>query len=141
MPDKDYAHRDVIDKLGIQPGFRVRVVGRGEAALLARVRAKTGKRLAGAHVPADVILFWPKSVEEIMPMLRELRGAIQPAGGIWVVSAKRDRTSASGMPYMNMDTLIPHGLAAGLVDNKICSISANESAMRFVIRKKDRAAA
>jgi len=140
MPDKDYARRDVIDKLGIQAGFSVRVVGRGDPALLTRVRAKAGKRLAGDRVPADVILYWPKTVEEIMPTLRELRGAIQPAGGIWVVTAKRDRTSASGMPYLNQDALIPHGLAAGLVDNKICSISVDESAMRFVIRKKDRAA-
>ena len=138
MPDQDYSHRDILDKLGIQTGFSVRVVGRGEAALLARVRAKTGKRMAGAHVPADVILYWPKTVEEIMPTLRELRGAIKPAGGIWVVTAKRDRTSASGMPYMNQEFLIPQGLAAGLVDNKICSISTDESAMRFVIRKKDR---
>ena len=140
MPDRDYSQRDVIDKLGIQPGFSVRIVGRGNAALLARVRAKTGKRLAGARVLADVILYWPKTVEEIMPILRELRSELQPAGGIWVVTAKRDRTSASGMPYMNQDALIPHGLAAGLVDNKICSVSEDESAMRFVIRKKDRAA-
>jgi len=39
---------------------------------------------------------------------------------------------------MNQDTLIPFGLDAGLVDNKICSISDNESAMRFVIRKSER---
>ena len=140
MQDRDYSHRDVTDKLGIRPGFAVRVVGRADAALIARVREKTGKRLAGAGTPADVILYWPKSAGEITPALRELRGMIQPAGGIWVVTAKRDRTSASGMPYLNQDALIPCGLAAGLVDNKICSISTNESAMRFVIRKKDRPA-
>jgi hypothetical protein len=140
MPDRDYAHRDVVDKLGIRLGFSVRVVGRGDAALLARVREKTGKRLAGDRAPADVILYWPNNLGEIMPMLRELRGAIQPAGGIWVITAKRDQRSASGMSYMTQDALIPHGLAAGLVDNKICSISPHESAMRFVIRKKDRPA-
>ena len=140
MPDKDYAHRDVVDKLGIQDGFAVRVVGHGEAALLTRIREKTGKRLAGERAPADVILYWPKSDGEIVPTLRELRSAIKPAGGIWVVTPKRDRTNASGMPYLNQDALIPHGLAAGLVDNKICSISTDESAMRFVIRRKDRGA-
>ena len=140
MPDKNYSHRDVIDKLGIQPGCSVRVVGRGEATLLARVRAKTRKRLSGDHVPADVILFWPTSVGEIIPTLSELRRALKPAGGIWVITAKRSRSSTSGMAYVSHQDLIPHGLAAGLVDNKICSLSADESAMRFVIRKKDRVA-
>jgi Protein of unknown function (DUF3052) len=139
MPDKDYAHRDVTDKLGVKPGAAVRVVGRGDAELLTRVRAKAGRRLSNAHERADVILYWPRTAEEITPTLQELRDAIQPAGGIWVVTAKRDRTSATGMPYLNQDAVIPLGLAAGLVDNKACSVSENESAMRFVIRKKDRA--
>lgn len=138
MPDKDYSGRDVTDKLGIQAGDSVRVVGRGDPKLLARVRAKTGRSLIAANSVADVILYLPKAVGEITPTLRELRRAIQPAGGIWVITAKRGRTSASGMPYLSQDALIPLGLAAGLVDNKICSISDDESAMRFVIRKKDR---
>jgi len=70
--------------------------------------------------------------------LHKLRHAIQPAGGIWVITAKRGRTSASATAHLNQDKLIPLGLAAGLVDNKICSISNNQSAMRFVIRKADR---
>ncbi|MBF8284155.1 MAG: hypothetical protein HW378_3070, partial [Anaerolineales bacterium] len=39
---------------------------------------------------------------------------------------------------LNQTDLIPLGLAAGLVDNKTCSVSENESGMRFVIRRKDR---
>jgi hypothetical protein len=138
MPDKDYSHRDVTDKLGLKPGHLVRVVGQGDKALLARVRDKIGRRLAGETTPADVILYWPKTAEEITSALRELSGAIAPAGGIWVITAKRDQRSASGMAYLNQTDLIPLGLAAGLVDNKTCSISDRESGMRFVIRKKDR---
>lgn len=138
MPDKDYSRRDVTDKLGIQAGVAVRVIGRGDAELLARVRAKAGCPLIDARKRADVILYWPRTAEEIAPTLHELREAIQPAGGIWVITAKRDRTSASGMAYLKQDEVIPFGLAAGLVDNKICSLSQNESAVRLVIRKKDR---
>ncbi len=138
VPDKDYADRDVTDKLGLAPGSAVRVVGRGDSKLLARVRAKIGRRLNRSGQTADVILYWPKSAQEITQTLGKLRRAIEPTGGIWVVTAKRDRTSASGMNYMNQDALIPLGAAAGLVDNKICSLSDNESAMRFVIRRKDR---
>ncbi len=138
MPDKDYSQRDVTDKLGLKPGHGVRVVGHGDAALLARVREKVGRRLGGGREPADVVLYWPRAPVEITPTLLHLAGEIAPAGGIWVITAKRGQISSSGMEYFNQDQLISLGKAAGLVDNKICSLSERESAMRFVIRKKDR---
>jgi hypothetical protein len=137
MPDKDYSHRDVTDKLGLKPGHVVRGIGKGDAALLARVREKIGRGLRRSGL-ADVILYWPKTAEEILPTLTELKSAIVANGGIWVITAKKNQTSASGMGYYNQDALIPLGQAAGLVDNKICSLSEKESAMRFVIRKADR---
>ncbi len=138
MPDRDYSHRDITDKLGLKPGQAVRVVGRGDKALLVRVRAKIGRSLARAGAPADVILYWPKSFDEITPTLKALREAIAPNGGIWVMTAKKGCASASGMTYLNQTDLIPLGLAAGLVDNKTCSVSVSESGMRFVIRRQDR---
>ena len=141
MAEKDYSHRDVTDKLGLKPGQVVRVVGRGDAALLGRVRAKIGRALArSGRAPADVALFWPKRAEEITPALARLRGEIVENGGIWVLTAKKGQTSASGMGYLNQSDLIPLGLAAGLVDNKTCSVSERESGMRFVIRRAERGA-
>ena len=139
MPEKDYSHRDVLDKLGLKPGDAVRVVGGGDRALLTRVREKVGRAPVRAGL-ADVVLYWPRSAGEITRRLTELRGGIVESGGIWVFIAKREQRSASGMGYLNHADLIPLGLAAGLVDNKICSVSETESAMRFVIRKKDRRA-
>lgn len=143
VPDKDYSHRDVTDKLGIKLEMAVRVVGVKAAAqsakeLLAKVEAKTGRKFVTARAPAHVILYWPKTIEEIVPTLAELKAQIVPDGGIWVITAKKNCTSASGMAYFNQDSLIPMGKAAGLVDNKICSLSECESAMRFVIRKANR---
>jgi DUF3052 family protein len=140
VAEKDYSHRDITDKLGLKPGFAVRAVGKGDKVLLARVREKIGRRIVSHGTPADVILYWPKTVEEITPTLAELRGAIVPNGGIWVITAKKGCQSASGMEYLNQTDLIPLGLAAGVVDNKTCSVSEGESGMRFVIRKKDRKA-
>jgi hypothetical protein len=144
MPEKDYSHRDVLDKLGLKPGHAVRAVGGGDKALLARVRERVGVALrAGGLVragQADVVLYWPRRADEITPTLAGLCQGIVDNGGIWVFTAKRGQRSASGMDYLNHADLIPLGLAAGLVDNKICSVSDTESAMRFVIRKKDRQA-
>ena len=139
MPEKDYSHRDVLDKLGLKPGQAVRVVGGGDKALLARAREKAGRAPVRAGL-ADVVLYWPRGAGEITARLAELRGALVENGGIWVFTAKRGQRSASGMDYLNQADLIPLGLAAGLVDNKTCSVSDTESAMRFVIRKKDRRA-
>jgi hypothetical protein len=138
MPNRDYSHRDITDKLGLKSGHAVRVVGRGDQALLKRVCEKTGRQLVGADTLADVILYWPETVDEITSCLAGLRTTIVPNGGIWVITAKKGRHSASGMGYLNQTEVIPLGLAAGLVDNKTCSVSERESGMRFVIRKKDR---
>ena len=137
MPEKDYSHRDVLDKLGLKPGQAVRVVGRGDKALLARAREKIGRAPVRSG-PADVVLYWPRTAGEITPRLAELREGIVAAGGIWVFTAKRGQRSASGMDYFDQRDLIGLGLAAGLVDNKTCSVSETESGMRFVIRKRDR---
>ena len=56
---------------------------------------------------------------------------MKPAAGLWVVYPKgrKDITQAQVMAA---------GLAAGLVDNKVCSFSETHTALRFVIRLKDR---
>jgi len=134
MAEKDYSHRDVTDKLGLKPGQAVRVVGKGDKELLERVQVKTGRALSrSAKTPADVILYWPRSADEIVPTLMELKKDIHPNGGIWAITVKNGFDG-----YIKQDSLIPMGAAAGLVDNKICSLSDRESAMRFVIRKEDR---
>jgi hypothetical protein len=137
MPEKDYSHRDILDKLGLKPGHAVRVVGSGDKALLARVKERVGRGMVRTGL-ADVVLYWPKATGEITPSLVELKQGLVQNGGIWVFTAKRDQTSASGMQYLNQTDLIPLGLAAGLVDNKTCSVSDRESGMRFVIRKLER---
>src|SRR5687767_1589677 len=137
MPDKDYSHRDILDKLGLKPGHAVRAVGGGDKALLARVREKVGRGLVRTGL-ADVVLYWPKTTGEITPTLIELKQNLVQNGGIWVFTAKRGQTSASGMAYLNQSDLIPLGLAAGLVDNKSCSVSDAESGMRFVRRVRER---
>ena len=128
-----YSARDVTDKLGIRSGMAVRVVGRGDPDLLERVRAKVGRPFVDGRSRADVVLFWPRSASEVTPVMAAIKQRIQPAGAIWVVSAKK-----GGEPYLPDSQLIPLGLAAGLVDNKICSVSGVQSAMRFVIRRTER---
>ena len=131
-----YAAKDITDKLGIKPGDAVRLEGAVDRDLVARARAKAGRPAARANELADVILYWPKRASTMTADLRALRERIVENGGIWVISAKRDR-ERKDRPYLGND-VIALGLAAGLVDNKICSISDDDTAMRFVVRRADR---
>lgn len=135
---KDDSHRAVTDKLGIKTDHAVRKIGRGDPELLERVIEKSGRKLITARTRADIILYWPKSAAEITPQLVKLKTKIVQNGGIWVFTAKKGLSSQSGMDYIKQEDVIPLGLAAALVDNKSCSASARESALRFVIRKADR---
>lgn len=132
-----YAAKDIVDKLGVKPGDAVLFEGaKKDADLVRRIRAKAGRPPARAGEQADVIVFWPNSAQDVTAGLRSMRGRMVVNGGIWVITAKRDKERA-GRPYLGSD-LIALGLAAGLVDNKICSISETDTAMRFVIRRSER---
>ena len=127
--EKSYAHRDVLDKLGIAEGMRVRIVGAIPDELLPRLRERAGDGLVGDDdsEPVNVILY---RVEDagIRAAFARLRQAITPEGAIWALTAKR------GQPgYIQQERLIPLGKAAGLVDNKSCSVDEVTSAIRFVI--------
>jgi hypothetical protein len=70
--------------------------------------------------------------------LRELRAAIprmvaaSRQGGVWLAWPKK----ASGIPTDVSETEVRAlGLAAGLVDHKICAIDATWSGLRFALRK------
>ncbi len=133
-----YAAKDVVDRLGVRPGDAVGAAGARDPELLRRARVKAGRPAARAGELADVILYWPAVPDTITADLCELRRRISEAGGIWVISTKRGH-ERRGRPYLGND-VIALGLAAGLVDNKVCSISETDTAIRFVVRRSDRRA-
>ena len=136
MPDKDYSHRDVTDKLGIKPGSIVAFHEQEaplDEALRRKVLERTGRAPAQQGEPADVVLAPLQAGTDAATLLRMWRPRIKPNGGIWLLTPKR------GQPgYLDQRELIEAGAEAGLVDNKSCSVDDTTSGMRFVIRKSDR---
>ena len=136
MAERDYSHRDVVDKLGIKPGHAVAFVAAPreiDAALRERALEKAGREEAAPDEPVDVVLVGADASTDVAPVLREWRARIDPAGGIWLLTPKRKTPG-----YIDQTELILVGPSVGLVDNKICSIDEMTSAMRFVIRRADR---
>jgi hypothetical protein len=64
-----------------------------------------------------------------------LARALDPAGGLWIVWPKRASGVATDLTENGVREV---GLAAGLVDNKVCAVDEVWSGLRFVYRVADR---
>ncbi len=124
-------------KLGIKTDARVALIGAPEgfeatlAGLPEGVRIR--RRLGGG--PLDVIVAFFSRRSRLERRLPGLSAALDPAGGLWIAWPKR----ASGVQTdVTEDVVRDLGLAAGLVDNKVCAIDQVWSGLRLVYRLRDR---
>ena len=123
-------------KLGIKPGARLGLIGapdgfRGDARRAAPGRRGPPPRPGPAR--RDRGLHARRA--ELERRLPALRAALDPAGGLWIAWPKR----ASGLETDLSENVVRElGLAAGLVDNKVCAIDETWSGLRFVYRLRDR---
>ncbi len=125
-------------KLGIKPGHRLALIGApddfdttlGDLPEDVAVRRRARGRF-------DVVVAFFVERRGLERKLETLKAALDPAGGLWIAWPKR----ASGVPTDLDDNVVRElGLAAGLVDNKVCAIDAVWSGLRFVYRLRDRPA-
>ncbi len=131
-----YSGTPLVRKLGIKPGARLALIGApdGFDATLGELPADVAMRRA-ARGPIDVIVAFFVDRSRLERRLPALRAALEPAGGLWIAWPKR----ASGVPTdLTEDVVRDLGLAAGLVDNKVCAIDAVWSGLRLVYRLVDR---
>lgn len=130
MAEKSYAHRDLLDKLGVKDGMRILLAGDVPESLRSRLAGRSGVELVEEtdDDPVNLVLFAAADGSRVKAGLAEHRARIAPDGAVWVLTPKR------GQPgYLRQEALIPLGKAVGLVDNKICSVDETTSAIRFVI--------
>jgi len=87
------------------------------------------------RAPLNVIVAFFTERSALERRLSGLIGLMDPAAGLWVAWPKR----ASGMDSDVTENVVRElGLAAGVVDNKVCAIDETWSALRLVIRLRDR---
>jgi hypothetical protein len=134
MPEKNYQNRGILEKLGIKPGQAI-ATWEIDPALLQRIIERTGRAPATEDEALDIALVAIDETSDATEVLKKWRQRLTPSGSIWLLTARR------GQPgYVDQRELIAAGQQAEVVDNKVCSVSPTISAMRFVIRKKDRQA-
>ncbi|MDQ1631297.1 MAG: hypothetical protein QOC80_1269, partial [Frankiaceae bacterium] len=85
--------------------------------------------------PYDVVLAFAPDRRALEARFVSSSRLLTTAGGLWVAWPKR----SSGVPTdLDENVVRDAGLAAGLVDNKVCAIDATWSGLRFVVRLRDR---
>jgi hypothetical protein len=124
-------------KLGVKPDSRIALLGApvGFSAALAPLPPDVAIQF-DTTTPADVILLFAADAASLPDALRDAMYALVATGGLWIVWPKRAARVDSGLSEHVVRQI---GLAAGLVDNKVCAIDETWSALRFVVRVAERA--
>jgi len=130
--ERSYAHRATFAKLGIKPGFRVVVLGapKGFAASLGAPSDVTFTAKDTAE--GDLYLCFVGSCRQLSARLATLPQAIRDKTA-WLIWPKK----ASGVTTdLDGNIVREAGLAAGLVDFKVCSVDDTWSGLAFKRRRR-----
>jgi hypothetical protein len=125
-------------KLGIVEGARVLVVGAPDGfdeTLEAVAPMPAVERLARVGRDLDVAVLFTTRRRDLERRFARLAGAIARRGRLWVAWPKGASTIPTDLTF---DVVQRHGLACGLVDNKIAAIDADFTGLQFVYRLADR---
>jgi len=131
-----YSGTPLVKKLGIKPEFQIAFVNAPEnfvkeLELPVDVTVKPISR----SKDLDFILVFVKSRAALMTAFAQHSGKIKANGMLWISWPKK----ASGVQTDLNDMIVRDtGLAAGLVDVKVCAVDEVWSGLKFVYRLKDR---
>jgi hypothetical protein len=131
-----YSGTPLPKKLGIKAGFRVWFVD-----LPPDVRTELNTELAECEIvsdrktPLDFAMVFTKSETRLIKEFERIAKRLAPAGMLWVSWPKKSSAVATDL---DENVVREIGLAAGLVDVKVCAVTDVWSGLKFVRRVKDR---
>jgi hypothetical protein len=123
-------------KLGIKDGFRVRLIN-----LPPDVKKELKAELAKCEIilenaaDIDFAITFTKAQKELESEFKRVAKLLSPAGMFWVSWPKKSSGVATDL---NENIVREIGLAAWLVDVKVCAVTDVWSGLKFVRRLKDR---
>ena len=131
-----YSGTPLPKKLGIQPGFRVVLID-----MPADVRAdlkgalQQCKIVRGSFQGKIDFTMWFAKAKTNFEGLDSISTSLAPAGMLWICWPKKSSKVATDL---DENVVRETGLAAGLVDVKVCAVTEIWSGLKFVLRVKDR---
>jgi hypothetical protein len=132
-----YSGTPLPKKLGLKEGMTFAVVNApdGYEAMLGGLPAGA-KRVARLGGKLPFIHFFTSSRAELAKRFAALKKTLADDGALWISWPKRSSKVATDLDESIVREL---GLAAGLVDVKVCAVDETWSGLKFVYRIKDRA--
>jgi hypothetical protein len=131
-----YSGTPLPQKLGIKEGSTLAFVNAPE-----NFRSTLGELPAGVEIVSvdegnlDVIIYFSVYDSDLEQRFAALKPLLSYSGGLWIAWPKK----LPGEPRNYIEDHIREtGLAAGLLDNKVCAIDEAWSGLRFVYRVADR---
>jgi len=131
-----YSGTPLPKKLGIKENYRILLLD-----MPADVRAELKSALAACQIhkdgngPLDFAMVFVKSAAELKKRFAHVSKQLAPAGMLWMSWPKKSSGVATDLTEDDVRRI---GLAAGLVDVKVCAVNEVWSGLKFVIRVKDR---
>ena len=131
-----YSGTPLPKKLGIKDGLRVCLVD-----MPSEVRTELSSAFAHCEIaidgknPLDFAMVFTKSRTALVKEFKRISKLLSPAGMLWISWPKKSSGVATDL---DENVVREIGLAAGLVDVKVCAVTEIWSGLKFVRRVKDR---
>jgi hypothetical protein len=129
-----YSGTPLVKKIGIRPGHRLAILNppQGFDTELAPLPAGV---VNAQKAPLDVAILFAANQAALKKSLSKLAEKLAPAGMLWISWPKMN----SGVSTDLREGVVRDiGLAAGLVDIKVCAVNEVWSGLKFVIPVKNR---
>lgn len=139
MATAGYSGTPLPQKLGIRPGHRVALDHPPPNFEATLGGLPEGVRLlpAGRGRDFDVILLFVRDLDTLEAKLAPTIARMAPATALWICWPKKTSPLAGDV---GENEVRQRGLAAGIVDIKVCAVDPDWSGHKFVFRLKDRPA-
>jgi len=125
-PERDYSHRALLDKLGVKPGQRIRVLGVEDTAFLNDLAAIALDVAHGKPQKESDLIFLGADDLKSLARIKSIEPTLARSGAIWVIYPKSQQ-------HIREADVMAAGKSAGFTDNKVCRFSDTHTALRFVI--------
>jgi len=129
-----YSGTPLVKKIGIKAGHRLAILNPPPGFEKELAPLPEGV-VSGEKAPLDVAILFAANQFVLGKHLDKVKGKLAPAGMLWVSWPKM----SSGVTTDLRENVVREtGLAAGLVDIKVCAVNEVWSGLKFVIPVKDR---
>lgn len=130
-----YSGTPLVKKLGVKSGFSAAFVNAPEGFVRGLDLSADVVVNRSPRPSLDFAMLFVKSERELRQTFSHLAAKLKPTGMLWIAWPKKSSGVVTDLSFTNVQAI---GLAAGLVDTKICAVDEVWSGLKFVFRLKDR---